>query len=141
MSLNSWANEVGVAPFYESGRPNDTNNVQPRLGIRVPGERPDGACAAALGLYFADALTIDAFWPYYNAQIARIQFNNDGRPDFAANPLNGQPLPTYEQAQTLFCNSPAQAAELRGVASEELRRRGAVSAATPTRKCRRPIST
>ena len=39
-----------------------------------------------------------------------IQFTNDGRADFAANPLNGQPLPTYEQAQTLFCNSPAQAA-------------------------------
>jgi hypothetical protein len=57
-------------------------------------------------------LTIDAFWPYYNAQLARIQFNNDGRADFASNPLNGQPLPTMEQAQNLFCNSPAQAANV-----------------------------
>ena len=62
------------------------------------------------GVYFADALTVDAFWPKYNTQLARIQVNNDGRPDFAANPLNGQPLPTYEQAQNLFCHSPAQAA-------------------------------
>jgi hypothetical protein len=37
-------------------------------------------------------------------------FNNDGRPDFAANPLNGQPLPTLAQAQNLFCHSAAQAA-------------------------------
>jgi hypothetical protein len=62
------------------------------------------------GLYYADALTVDALWPYYNAQIARIQVNNDGRPDFAANPLNGQPLPSYEEAQSRFCNSPEQAA-------------------------------
>jgi len=109
LSLNSWANEVGLPPFYESGRPNDTNNIQPRLGFAYQwNERT--VIRGGSGLYYADALTVDALWPYYNAQIARIQINNDGRPDFAANPLNGQPLPTYEQAQSLFCNSPAQAA-------------------------------
>ena len=109
VSFNSWANEVGVAPFYESGRPNDANNIQPRLGFAYQvNERT--VIRGGSGLYYADALTIDAFWPYYNAQLARIQFNNDGRPDFASNPLNGQPLPTMAQAQNLFCNSPAQAA-------------------------------
>ena len=29
-------------------------------------------------------------------QIVVIQYANDGRPDFAANPTNGQPLPTYD---------------------------------------------
>ena len=109
VSLNSWANEVGLSPFYPADRPNDTNNVQPRLGFAYQwNERT--IIRGGSGLYYADALTVDALWPYYNAQIARIQVNNDGRPDFAANPLNGQPLPTYEQAQALFCNSPAQAA-------------------------------
>ena len=32
-----------------------------------------------------------------------IQYTNDGRPDFAADPLNGQPLPTYDQALPRFC--------------------------------------
>ena len=35
--------------------------------------------------------------------VAYLQFTNDGRPDFAANPLNGAPLPTYEQALPRFC--------------------------------------
>jgi hypothetical protein len=109
LSLNAWANDIGVAPFYSPGRPNDTNNLQPRLGFAYS-INDNTVVRGGSGLYFADALTIDAFWPYYNAQLARIQINNDGRPDFAANPLNGQPLPTYEQAQVLFCNSPAQAA-------------------------------
>ncbi|HKE87190.1 MAG TPA: carboxypeptidase regulatory-like domain-containing protein [Vicinamibacterales bacterium] len=108
-SFNSWANDVGVPPFYSSGRPNDINNLQPRIGFAYAWNDKT-VIRGGSGLYFADALTVDAFWPYYNAQIARIQFNNDGRADFASNPLNGQPLPTFEQAQTLFCNSPAQAA-------------------------------
>ena len=109
LSLNSWANDVAVLPFYDSGRPNDTNNLQPRLGFAYQlNDRT--VLRGGTGLYFADALTVDAFWPYYNGQIARIQFNNDGRADFAANPLNGQPLPTLDQAQNLFCHSTAQAA-------------------------------
>ncbi len=109
LSLNSWANEVGVAPFYSPGRPNDANNIQPRVGFAYQVDDKT-VIRGGSGLYYADALTVDAFWPYYNAQLARIQFNNDGRPDFASNPLNGQPLPTLEQAQVLFCDSPAQAA-------------------------------
>ena len=33
-----------------------------------------------------------------------MQFTNDGRANFAADPLNGQPLPTLEQAQQRFCH-------------------------------------
>ena len=86
VSLNSWANEVGVAPFYAPGRPNDTNNIQPRLGFAYQVNDRDGRFAAGPGLYYADALTVDAFWPYYNAQIARIQFNNDGRARLCVEP-------------------------------------------------------
>jgi hypothetical protein len=109
VSLNSWANDVGVPPFYSPGRPNDINNVQPRVGFAYQWNDRT-VIRGGSGLYFADALTIDAFWPYYNAQLARPQFFPDGRADFAANPLNGAPLPTFDQAQSLFCNSPQQAA-------------------------------
>ena len=109
LSLNSWANEVAVPPLYESGRPNDTNNIQPRFGFAYQlNDRM--VVRGGSGLYYSDALTVDAFWPYYNAQLARIQIPNDGRPNFAADPLNGRPVPTFEQAQTQFCDSPAQAA-------------------------------
>jgi hypothetical protein len=38
------------------------------------------------------------------ARLAVIQYSNNGRPDFAANPTNGQPLPTLEEAQQRFCH-------------------------------------
>jgi len=62
------------------------------------------------GLFYSSSLTVDAFWPKYNTQIARIQITNDGRPNFAADPLNGKPLPTFAEALKLFCDAPEQAA-------------------------------
>ena len=109
LSINAWANDLGFEPFYRAGRPNDTNNLQPRVGFAYQ-VNDRTVIRGGSGVYFADALTVDAFWPKYNTQLSRIQLNNDGRPDFGSNPLNGQPLPTYEQAQSQFCHSPAQAA-------------------------------
>ena len=115
LSLNSFANDLGLEykagqpPFYPAGRPNDTNNLQPRLGFAYQLDERT-VIRGGSGLYYSDALTVDAFWPKYNTQLLRLQFNNDGRADFAANPLGGQPLPTYDQAQVLLCNSAAQAA-------------------------------
>ena len=40
----------------------------------------------------------------HDVQNCVIQFTNDGRPNFAADPLNGQPLPTLEQARERFCH-------------------------------------
>jgi hypothetical protein len=68
------------------------------------------------GLYYADALGADQSFATGNAQISVIQYTNDGRPDFAANPTNGQPLPTYEQTLQQFCSSnPAVFAAWRAV--------------------------
>jgi hypothetical protein len=109
LSINAFANGLGFQPFYRAGRPNDTNNLQPRVGFAYQlNDRT--VIRGGSGVYFADSLTVDAFWPKYNTQIARIQVNNDGRPDFASNPLNGQKLPTFQEAQSLFCHSQAQAA-------------------------------
>ena len=115
LSLNSWANEVGLEykpgqpPFYPANRPDDRNNLQPRLGFAYQLDDRT-VIRGGSGTYFADALTVDAFWPYYNAQLLRIQYTNDNRANFAADPLNGVPLPSYEQAQALLCNNPSQAA-------------------------------
>jgi hypothetical protein len=107
VSFNSWANKVAVEPFYRAGRPSDTNNIQPRLGFAYQ-LNDKTVIRGGSGVYYADALTIDAFWPYYNAQLLTLQIANDGRPDFASNPFNG-PAPSFAQAQNLLCSSPAQA--------------------------------
>jgi hypothetical protein len=115
LSINAWANNLGLEynsgqpPFYAAGRPQDANNVQPRLGFAYQlNDRT--VIRGGSGTYFSDALTVDAFWPKYNTQLLRIQYSPDGRPNFAADPLNGQPLPTYEQGQRELCNAPEQAA-------------------------------
>ena len=115
LSINAWANDLGLEykagqpPFYPAGRPNDTNNLQPRLGFAYQvSDRT--VLRGGSGIYFSDALTIDAFWPKYNTQLARLQYTNDGRANFAADPLNGAPLPTLAQARTLMCTAPEQAA-------------------------------
>ena len=115
LSMNAWANDLGLEykagqpPFYAAGRPQDVNNLQPRLGFAYQ-VNDRTVIRGGSGTYFSDALTVDAFWPKYNTQLLRLQYNNDLRANFAADPLNGQPLPTYTQAQVQLCNSAAQAA-------------------------------
>jgi Carboxypeptidase regulatory-like domain/TonB dependent receptor-like, beta-barrel len=113
--LNQWANNLGFGPsnqpelYFPANRPNDHNTLQPRLGFAFElNERT--VIRGGSGLFYSSSLTVDAFWPKYNTQIARIQVTNDGRANFAADPLNGQPLPTFEQSLKLFCDAPEQAA-------------------------------
>jgi hypothetical protein len=113
--LNQWANDLGFGPsnrpdlYFPANRPNDYNTIQPRVGFAY--ELNDKTVIrGGSGLFYSSSLTVDAFWPKYNTQIARIQVTNDGRANFAADPLNGQPLPTFEQALKLFCDAPEQAA-------------------------------
>jgi hypothetical protein len=103
LNINGSGNEYAVAPFVEAGRPNDGNNVQPRAGFAYKlGDRT--VVRGGSGLYYASTLQIDTF---FMAQITRLvvfQITNDGRPNFAADPLNGRPLPTYDEAQQQFCH-------------------------------------
>ena len=99
---NSWANDAEVPPILEAGRPNDTNNVQPRLGFAYQlNERT--VLRGGVGRYYADILTNLHMWTYGNQTIASVEVNNDGRPDFVTNPFNG-PRPTTEQAFANFCD-------------------------------------
>jgi Carboxypeptidase regulatory-like domain/TonB dependent receptor len=96
-----FANDISFPPFQEAGRPNDWNNVQPRLGFAYRlNDRT--VIRGGSGLYYGDAFA-DAGSAIGNTQIATIRYENDGRPDFAANPTAGRGLPTYEDAEPLYC--------------------------------------
>ena len=100
--LNSWANDADVPPILSPGRPNDTNNIQPRLGFAYQVDDRT-VIRGGVGRYFADVLSNMHMWTYGNQTIASVQVNNDGRPDFASNPFNG-PKPTTAQAFANFCD-------------------------------------
>jgi hypothetical protein len=101
--IGAFANDISFPPFQEAGRPNDKTNFQPRMGFAYSvSDRL--VVRGGSGLYYGDALGADQSFATGNAQIAVIRYDNDKtRADFAANPTNGQPLPTYEQSLTRFC--------------------------------------
>ena len=144
--LNQWANDLGFGPsdrpelYFPANRPADRNTIQPRLGFAY--ELNDKTVIrGGIGLFYSSSLTVDAFWPKYNTQIARIQVTNDGRANFAADPLNGQPLPTFDQALKLFCDCARAGGHLRRLGVQRLQRYGPVSVELAPGRCRdRPIS-
>ena len=103
LSVNASANDIAVPPFLEAGRPNDTNNYQPRVGFAYQ-FTDRTVMRGGSGLYYYEPITSDTLWTVGNSLVAVIQVANDGRPNFAADPFNGRPLPTFEEAQALFCH-------------------------------------
>ena len=104
LSVNSNAQDVAVPPFLPAGRPNDTDNYQPRLGFAYQlSDRT--VMRGGSGLYYYDPITSDTLWTVGNSLVAVIQVANDGRPNFAADPFNGRPVPTFQEAQALFCHN------------------------------------
>jgi hypothetical protein len=99
---NTWANDASVPPILQAGRPNDTNNIQPRLGFAWQ-VTDRTVVRGGAGKYYADILTNLQMWTYGNESIASVEVNNDGRPDFVTNPFNG-PRPTAAQAFANFCD-------------------------------------
>jgi hypothetical protein len=99
---NAFAQDVNFPPFEQPGRPQDANNIQPRVGFAYQlNERT--VIRGGSGLYYNDILNTNVLWPMSPLTIAVIAVDNDRtRPDFAANPFNG-PLPTYDQALQRFC--------------------------------------
>ena len=103
LSVNASGNEYEIPNFHPAGRPNDTNNVQPRLGLAYR-LNDETVLRGGSGLYFAVPLSVETFWMAQINRLRVLQFTNDGRPNFAADPLNGQPLPTLAQADQRFCH-------------------------------------
>jgi len=104
LGLGMFANDISFPPFQDAGRPDDYNNVQPRLGFAYRlNDRT--VIRGGSGLYYGDALSADQGSSIGNVQIAQVRYEYDGRPDFAANPTNGRPLPTYDEAIQLNCDN------------------------------------
>jgi len=90
----TWAEDL---PFdqWVPVRPVDKNNIQPRLGFAYSiNDRT--VARGGWGLFAGGAINSSHAYRV-DAQVANIQVNYDGRPDFPLNPFNG-PIPTYAQA-------------------------------------------
>jgi len=96
----AFANDVGLGPFYPANRPDDWNNVGPRLGFAYKvSDRT--VVRGGWGKYFGDEQNPH---PAKGFQLAIIpQTLYDGRADFAVNPYNGA-QPTFEQTKAGLCD-------------------------------------
>ena len=102
LELGAFANNVTVQPFQQAGRPADKLNFQPRLGFNYK-VNDSTVMRGGAGLYYGDAIGADQSFATGNAQVVVINYANDGRPDFGANPMGNGVVPTFAQAQQRFC--------------------------------------
>ena len=104
--VDSFAQYGEFLPFMEKGRPQDADNIQPRLGFAYQWNDRT-VIRGGSGKYYAEVITPVVLYALEPATIAVLEVANDGRPDFALNPFNG-PAPTFEQALTRFCSAPSR---------------------------------
>ena len=104
LSMNASGNDYEIPNLHPAGQPDDTNNLQPRGGFAYQ-LTPGTVVRGGAGLYFGVPLSVETFWVAQINRLRVLQFTNDGRANFAADPLNGQPLPTLEQAEARFCHA------------------------------------
>ena len=77
LSVNANGNHYDVPPFVAAGRPNDTNNVQPRLGFAYKLSNST-VVRGGSGLYFSTPLQIDTFFMAQINRLVVVQYTNDG---------------------------------------------------------------
>ncbi|HEY3157794.1 MAG TPA: TonB-dependent receptor [Vicinamibacterales bacterium] len=100
LTTNAFENSVGIGPFLPANRPNDTNNIAPRLGFALS-LTPRTVVRGGAGRFFGDVHN-----PHFTrafAQQISPERAYDGRPDFAANPFNG-PVPSYDAVLASLCS-------------------------------------
>lgn len=100
--INAWANDSNVPPILDSGRPDDTDNIQPRLGFAWQWNDRT-VIRGGVGRYYGDVLTNLQMWTMGNETIASVEVTNDGRADFPTNPFRGA-KPSAAQAFANFCD-------------------------------------
>ena len=98
---NAFAQHRVFEPWMAPNRPQDANNLQPRLGFAYSlNDRT--VLRGGSGLYYADIPAAALNWAQLPQKVAFIGVQADGRADFAVSPFNG-PRPTYDQALERFC--------------------------------------
>jgi hypothetical protein len=98
---NAFAQHRVFEPWMAADRPQDADNLQPRLGFAYSlNDRT--VLRGGTGLYYADIPAAALNWAQLPQKVAFIGVQADGRPDFAVNPFNG-PRPTYNESLDRFC--------------------------------------
>jgi len=101
--IGEFVNWVEFQPFLQANRPDDLNNIAPRLGFNYAlNDRT--SIRGGYGIYYGAATGQPALFTLRYVQQIAMTVTNDGRADFAVNPFNG-PAPTYDQAVALLCSS------------------------------------
>jgi hypothetical protein len=99
--IGEFVNWVEFKPFLEANRPNDLNNLAPRIGFNYAWNDKT-VIRGGYGIYYGEATGQPPLFTLRYVQQIAMTVVNDGRPDFAVNPFNG-PAPTYDQAKALLC--------------------------------------
>jgi len=100
-NIDEFVNWVEFKPFLEANRPQDLNNIAPRLGFNYA-MNDKTVVRGGYGIYYGTATGQPPLFTLRYVQQIAMTVTNDGRSDFAVNPFNG-PAPTYDQAKALLC--------------------------------------
>jgi hypothetical protein len=98
---NAFGQHRSFLQWMAPDRPQDANNLQPRLGFAYS-LTDRTVIRGGSGLYFADIPAAALNWAQLPQKVAFIGVQADGRSDFAVNPFNG-PRPSFEQSLERFC--------------------------------------
>jgi len=98
---NAFAQHRSFDRWMAANRPQDADNLQPRLGFAYA-VNDRTVVRGGAGLYYADIPAAALNWAQLPQKVAFIGVDADGRADFTVNPFNG-PRPTYDQALQRFC--------------------------------------
>jgi hypothetical protein len=101
LQINSFNNQIGIPPFLPPNRPDDKNNIGPRIGFALS-LTDRTVLRGGFGKYFGD-IHNPHFTQSFSAQIS-AENPYDGRPDFASNPYNGL-KPTYAALLPRLCTT------------------------------------
>jgi hypothetical protein len=101
LELNAFTNDVAIPPILPGNRPDDKNNIGPRVGFAYSIDDAT-VLRGGGGIYYGTV--VSAYATHHTNNTAYLTVQNDGRPDFASNPWNGPP-PTFEQARARSCRT------------------------------------
>ena len=101
LTKNGFGEDFTFDPWVQAGRPNDTDNWQPRLGAAYQ-VNDRTVIRGGAGKYYAWVTDQSAHGTVSWVNIVGVELLPDGRPDFNSNPFNG-PQPTYDQLVRRTC--------------------------------------
>jgi hypothetical protein len=98
---NAFGQHRSFLQWMAADRPQDANNLQPRLGFAYS-VNDRTVIRGGSGLYYADIPAAALNWAQLPQKVAFIGVQADGRSNFAVSPFNG-PRPSFEESLERFC--------------------------------------